>query len=122
MDEKSSEHLFAMLLFFFCVLVMVIKVDHVGELPSAAEIQSNVNARYDELTCCEGENEERSPYVCVVCDRYLVTKADNRQVTAKALTKLKGLLSWEAHPDSRRKPAIEECHTFREQQKKWPAD
>ena len=118
----SSEHRFAMLLFVLCVLVMVIKVDHVGELPTAVETQANVDSRCDELTHCEGENEERSPYVCVVCDRYLVTKADNRQVTAKALTKLKGLLSWEQHPDIRRKPAIEEYYTFRDEQKKWPAD
>ena len=105
----SSEHRFAMLLLVLCLLAMVIKVDHVGELPTAVEIQTKVDLRCDELTHCEGENEERSPYVCVVCDRYLVTKADNRQVTAKALTKLKGPLSWEQHPDTRRKPAIEGC-------------
>ena len=44
-----------------------------GKLPSAEEIQERIDKRYDELYY-KPEKGKRIPYVCVVCDSFIVGK------------------------------------------------
>ena len=44
-----------------------------GKLPSAEEIQQRIDERYDELYF-KPEKGKRIPYVCVVCDSFIVGK------------------------------------------------
>ena len=55
-----------------------------GKLPSAEEIQERIDKRHDELYF-KTEKGERIPYVCVVCDSFIVGKDQLEDVLAVEL-------------------------------------
>ena len=82
----------------------------VGSLPSAEVVQQRVNERYDELFHVDNDGKRR-PYVCVICDEFIIRKADNNHVTVAALKQVEKLLSWTNIEDERRSKELENQYT-----------
>ena len=72
-----------------------------GKLPSAEEIQERIDKRYDELYY-KPEKGKRIPYVCVVCDSFIVGKDQLEDLNVLSLEKAKHLFQWSSQEDSRR--------------------
>ena len=72
-----------------------------GKLPSAEEIQERIDKRYDELYF-KPEKGKRIPYVCVVCDSFIVGKDQLEDLNVLSLEKAKHLFQWSSQEDSRR--------------------
>ena len=77
-----------------------------NRLPSAEEVKQRVNERFDKLYYWSADNK-RTPYVCVVCDRFIVKKDDLMHLDVEYLKKAKEVLEWKSHEDDRRKEEIE---------------
>ena len=77
-----------------------------NRLPSAEEVKQRVNERFDKLYCWSADNK-RTPYVCVVCDGFIVNKDDLVHLDVEHLKKAKEALEWKSHEDDRRKEEIE---------------
>ena len=78
----------------------------VANLPSAEAIQSAVNERFDDLLY-KDKNGNRKPFVCVICDKILMHRPQEYQITREALTKVKPILSWSNFKDVRRTTELE---------------
>ena len=80
-------------------------------LPLATEIQKRVNDRYDELfhECPSGD---RLPYVCCICDEFILKLSNKGEVTFDAMKKMKDVLSWKSFKDDRRTKELEEYFQF----------
>ena len=92
------------------VTMVVAKLD-VSSLPSAEEIQNRVNVRYDELFHVT-KSGDRMPFVCSICDEFLLTAEDKSFVTIPKMKKMEGVLNWCNYDDPRRSSAIEEYFRF----------
>ena len=74
--------------------------------PSAEDIYKRVNRRYDELFY-DCPNGERIPYVCAVCDEFIITKSNMRTVTYNGMKKMEKVLCWDSFNDLRRPADLE---------------
>ena len=80
-------------------------------LPSTETIQARVNAAYDDLfrKLPDGSLE---PYVCSVCDEFLMCKSDIRVLTIARMKKVRSLLSWTSLCQEDRIEEVEGHYTF----------
>ena len=74
---------------YYCHLDTLVK-----GLPSSAEVQSRVNERYDSLLFRQSDGSVK-PYVCTICDEFLIKKEDRQRVTVDKLKSCQQFLSWE---------------------------
>ena len=81
---------------------------NVKKLPSAKDIQKRVNERFDALFYKSKHEKERYPYVCVVCDRFIIKSEDLVHLDVEYLKKARSVLQWDTHEDERRTREIEE--------------
>ena len=93
------------------VVSMVVPMLNVKSLPTAEEIQKRVNDRYDDLFFTSKSNE-RMPFVCSICDEFLLTPDKESFVTIPKMKKMKDVLCWGNYVDNRRSKAIEEYFRF----------
>ena len=80
-------------------------------LPDPEDVQERINARYDELFT-KDDHRNLMPYVCTVCDEYLMRKGDINVLTVEKMKKAKDILSWSWLPDHERIPEVEEAYRF----------
>ena len=80
-------------------------------LPGIEEIQSRVNKRYDDLF--KMDNDKASPYVCGICDEFILHQDDMAVLSEKKMESVKDLFSWSTLLDTERIPAVEEHHKFK---------
>ena len=78
---------------------------------SVEEIQKRVNDRYDAMfhDCPDGS---RVPYVCAICDEFIITQSNKHLVTSQAMQKMEKLLSWQSLRKNARPRALEEHFRF----------
>ncbi len=93
------------------LLTMVVAKLDVSSLPSAEDIQKRVNARYDDLFHVTKAGE-RMPFVCCICDEFLLTADDKSFLTIPKMKKMEAVLTWPNYVDARRSSAIEEYFRF----------
>ena len=93
------------------LLTMVVAKFDVKSLPTAEEIQQRVNDRFDELFHTT-KSKERMPYVCSICDEFLLSSETSCFVTIPKMKKMQDVLSWCNYADERRSKAIEEYFRF----------
>ena len=93
---------------------MVVHCTHsfLSDLPSCEDIQARVNDRFDSLFATDVDGD-KCPFVCIICDQFLITKEDRCQVTVSKLKLMQKTLSWDNFPDPRRKKPIEDYFTWR---------
>lgn len=82
-------------------------------LPDLGYIQDCVNNRYDELFR-HGSDGTSLPFVCCVCDEFLLHRDDYCTITVKKMEAARSLLSWEKCPVEHQIPAIQEYYVFGE--------
>ena len=70
------------------------------------EVQRRVNAWYDELFR-QNEDGSVSPYVCTVCDEFILSKNSMRVLTVEKMKKAGPLLSWDSLAKEDRISAVE---------------
>ena len=80
-------------------------------LPTAEEFQKRVNDRYDGLFH-ECPNGDRMPFVCCVCDEFILRSTEKAEVSIDAMKKMKDVLSWKSLKDPRRPIEIEKYFQF----------
>lgn len=80
-------------------------------LPDLRYIQECVNNRYDSLFR-QSSDGALLPFVCCVCDEFLVHRDDFRTITVKKMESAQSLLSWEKCPAEHRIGAIQEYYVF----------
>ena len=79
---------------------------------SIDEVQNRINCRYDStfLTNTDGS---RQPYVCTICDEFLLHESDHSYVALDLIKKRYKLLAWNEHvDDDDRIPALEAAFRF----------
>ena len=79
-------------------------------LVSAEEIQERVNERFDALFHVD-TNGKCHPFVCAICDEFLLTKEEICPTTLAKLKKSSKVLSWTNMKDPRRTKEIEDYFT-----------
>ena len=89
------------------VLTMVVPKLDVKSFPTAEEIQQRVNDRYDELFHTTN-SKEWLPYVCSICNEFLLSSDTSCFVTISKMKKMEDVLSWCNYVDECRSKAIEE--------------
>ena len=74
-------------------------------------IQKRVNDRYDAMfhDCPDGT---RVPFVCAICDEFIITQGNKHLVTSQAMKKMENVLSWQSLSDLARPRALEEYFRF----------
>ena len=82
-----------------------------GSLPSAEEIEKTVNDRYDDLFH-ECPNGDRVPFVCAICDEFILDRVNRCGVTPAAMKKMRDVLSWTCFPDLCRQKDLEQYFKF----------
>ena len=82
-----------------------------ASLPSMKDIQTRVNDRYDELFHLDPQGN-RLPFVCCVCDEFLLHPEDICYVTVAMMRKMEDVLSWRNFTDERRTVDIENYFRF----------
>ena len=87
-----------------------------SDLPSAKDVQDRVKKRYDKLFFSDGE--KRLPYVCVACDKFIVSDGDRCHLTVEKLQAARDVLHWSTYPDERRTSDIEEHFSVKHEQLK----
>ena len=88
----------------------------IGRLPPVSTIQANINSRYDELYYVDG-NGERVPFVCLVCDEFIMHRDDLVWFPLKDLKKCEDVLHWDAVlSDDERIPYLEEQFKFNDRE------
>jgi hypothetical protein len=101
-----------LLLVFALSFFMVLRTESfVDDLPELSEVQQRVNKRYDELFTRD-KNGELAPYVCTICDEFILQKGDVKVLTLGKLKGAKKLLSWKSMPDERRSKHLEDSFKF----------
>ena len=75
------------------------------------EIQKRVNASYDRLFR-RSPDGTLSPYVCSICDEFLMCESDIRVIQIPRMKKLKPLLSWSSLDPADRIPDVEAHYKF----------
>ena len=88
------------------VVISLLLMSILSDLPSAKDVQDRVKKRYDKLFFADGE--KRLPYVCVACDKFIVSDDDRCHLTVEKLQAARDVLHWSTYPDERRTSDIEE--------------
>lgn len=83
-------------------------------LPSQDDIKQRISDRFSDLYVTKGKDGDLSPYVCAVCDEFLVRKIDVHTVSIKKMKSAIDVLSWEKNvPPNERIDAIEKEYRFK---------
>jgi Helitron helicase-like domain at N-terminus len=80
----------------------------IKQLPSEAEIHKRINGKIDKLTYKTGDGE-RMPFVCVICDEFILKESDMNNVSLDSLKSAQKFLKW-SHIQDRRRPKELEDH------------
>ena len=102
---------------FFCIcllfLAMLIESNDtfLKRCAPVPKVQSRINGRINNI-CNVTDSGQRRPFVCSVCDEFIVGKKDISQITVKQMKKAKHLLSWTRLKAERRITAVEEYYKF----------
>lgn len=80
-------------------------------LPSREEIQRRINHAYDDLFWTERDGS-LSPYVCTICDEFLLSRKEIQVLPIDKLKKLRELFLWTSLSEDDRIAAAEEHYSF----------
>ncbi len=80
-------------------------------LPVCDEVKKRVNDRYDGLFH-ECPNGDRMPFVCCICDEFILKSYEKSEVTFAAMQKMQSVLCWKNMPDNRRAKELEQYFQF----------
>ncbi|CAB9530415.1 hypothetical protein SEMRO_2869_G339060.1 [Seminavis robusta] len=84
----------------------------IGVLPSVQSVQERINSRYDELIHVDAKGKY-VPYVCLVCDEFIMHRDELLWYRLTDLFKCKHVLEWNAvMHEHERIPAVEENFRF----------
>ena len=101
--------------FFICLLGLAMPLQTTDSFlkrcAPVSKVQSRINQRINNV-CNVTESGQRRPFVCSVCDEFIVRKKDICQITVKQMKKAKDLLSWSRLEPERRIAAVEEYYKF----------
>lgn len=99
-------------IFLLFLAVMCRATLSVDTLPSSFDIQERINSRFDSLFHTD-DLGERKPYVCTICDEFILHNRNLCVLGADKLKKLSPQFSWENQLEPQlRIPAIETSFTF----------
>ena len=82
-----------------------------SKLRPANEFQKRVNDRYDALFH-ECPNGSRMPFVCCICNEFILSSNDKAEVSCDAMKKMKEVLSWKGFKDPKHPKEIEKYFQF----------
>ena len=86
--------------------------DFLSKLASVEDVKQRINSRVDKLYNWNGTGKLR-PYVCCVCDEFILRKKDIRVVSVKKMKAAKDLLSWKRNiPFEDQKFEVEASYVF----------
>ena len=80
-------------------------------LPSNDDIRECINTRFDDLHYTN-QHGDRLPYVCTVCDEYILNRNDVHKITIKKMKQSADILSWSRLEASQRIPELEVKYCF----------